>query len=74
MNNEQTDYATELNQCIKEKTNLTETMYTNICTGEKYSVPNGTVDMIGIIFIGLVILSFFVLFCTISFVIIKDLD
>lgn len=38
--------------CLKSATGVFETVVTNICTGAVSTVPHGTVDILGGVFIG----------------------
>jgi len=45
-----------LSRCLVEKQNLTYTKVTNICSGEVYEVPHGTVDYLFGGFISLIVI------------------
>lgn len=56
-------YSKNIEGCIKSTSNFTETIYTNICTGQISSVKNGTADMAGnvaLVIMGIVIVCFFI--------------
>jgi heme/copper-type cytochrome/quinol oxidase subunit 2 len=44
--NNQEEMNLNLSRCLVEKMNITNTIVTNVCSGEKYEVPNGTIDYI----------------------------
>ena len=62
-------YQSTLEQCLKQETNLLQTIYHNICTGEQYVVPNGTFDII----IGTLIILFILAFITMVILIGREL-
>lgn len=38
-------YSKSVNDCLKSTSQWAETIYTNICTGQTYTVANGTLDV-----------------------------
>jgi hypothetical protein len=36
-----------IDNCLKSTSNFTETTYQNICNGQSYTVPRGSLDIIG---------------------------
>lgn len=44
--------------CLVKKNNFTETVITNVCTGAVTNVPHGTVDYLGSIMVGIVLIMF----------------
>lgn len=52
--------------CLIQKTNLTETVVTNVCTGEVTDVPHGTADYIGPAIIGILLVALAVLISIIA--------
>lgn len=55
------------NECIKEKNNIGETIYHNICTNETYRITWGSDDWVGVIMV-FVIFLIIILFLAISLV------
>jgi hypothetical protein len=66
------DASLATSECTKSYSNLTETVYTNICTGKVTEVPYGTLDYIGGFLITIFVVCVFAFFGTLTFKILTD--
>ena len=48
-------------ECIKAKSNLTSTTYVNVCNGKRTEVSYGSLDYIGFILVGALIVSIIIM-------------
>jgi hypothetical protein len=56
-----------LEQCLKSTTKFGETVYTNICNGQTYSIPMGAMDLVGFLILIAIGLSVIILMLKLVF-------
>lgn len=61
-----------IDNCLKGTSNFTSTIYQNVCTGQSYEVPNGSLDILAIFVLGGMGLALLAVFGGIARVIIRD--
>lgn len=49
------------NECIKEQSNIGETIYHNVCTNETYSIKWGSDTWVGIVFATTIVVLFIII-------------
>lgn len=61
-------YQQSVQDCLQLTHRFSETLYTNICIGTQYAVPNGFWDYVASLGIAAICLSF-ILFCCVALVV-----